>query len=77
MRVGSTVRKPWTDATPSVLDFMTAIRGAGVDVPAALGRDEQGRQATQDVPGRLASIQRRSRVQSSAESEWWLGLIDD
>ncbi len=54
MRVGSTVRKPWTDATPSVLDFMTAIRGAGVDVPAVLGRDEQGRQVTEYVPGRLA-----------------------
>ena len=54
VRVGWTVRKPWTDATPSVLDFMTAVRGAGVDVPAVLGRDEQGRQVTEFIPGRLA-----------------------
>jgi hypothetical protein len=37
VRVGSTVRKPWTDATPSVLAFMTAVREAGVDVPSILG----------------------------------------
>lgn len=54
VRVGSTVRKPWTKATPSVLEFMTAIREAGVDVPAVLGQDEQGRQVTEFIPGRLA-----------------------
>jgi len=54
VRVGSTVRKPWTDATPSVLDFMTAVRAAGVDVPAVLGKDELGRQVTEFIPGRLA-----------------------
>jgi tRNA A-37 threonylcarbamoyl transferase component Bud32 len=54
VRVGSTVRKPWTDATPNVLAFMTAVREAGVDVPAVLGQDEQGRQVTEFIPGRLA-----------------------
>lgn len=54
MRVGSTVRKPWTDATPGVLDFMTAIREAGVDVPAVLGKDKLGRQVTEFIPGKLA-----------------------
>lgn len=54
MRVGSTVRKPWTDATPGVLAFMTAVRAAGVDVPSVHGRDEQGRQVTEFILGRLA-----------------------
>ncbi|MGR0219480.1 hypothetical protein [Agromyces sp. ZXT2-6] len=43
VRVGSTVRKAWTDASPSVRAFMDAVRDQGVDVPAPLGRDEQGR----------------------------------
>lgn len=54
VRVGSTVRKPWTDATPSVFAFMTAVREAGVDVPSVLGQDKQGRQITEFIPGRLA-----------------------
>jgi tRNA A-37 threonylcarbamoyl transferase component Bud32 len=54
VRVGSTVRKPWTEATPSVLAFMTAVREAGVDVPTVLGQDEKGRQVTEFIPGRLA-----------------------
>lgn len=54
VRVGATVRKTWTVATPSVLNFMAAVRSAGVDVPAVLDRDEQGRQVTEFIPGRLA-----------------------
>ena len=54
VRVGATVRKPWTDASPSVLAFMTAVREAGVDVPSVFGQDEQGRQVTEFIPGRLA-----------------------
>lgn len=54
VRVGATVRKPWTSSTPSIVDFMAALRGAGVDVPEVLGRDEQGRQVTEFVPGPLA-----------------------
>lgn len=54
VRIGSTVRKPWTDATPSVLAYMRAMRAAGVDVPAVYGQDDCGRQITEFVPGRLA-----------------------
>lgn len=55
VRIGSTVRKPWTWATPSVLAFMTAVRAAGsVNVPSVLGQDAQGRQVTEFIPGRLA-----------------------
>lgn len=54
VRIGHTVRKPWTESTPHVHEFMTAVREAGVDVPAVLGRDEQDRQITEFIPGRLA-----------------------
>ena len=54
VRVGSTVRKPWTAATPSVLAYMRAMRDAGIDVPAVYGKDAQGRQVTEFIPGRLA-----------------------
>ena len=54
VRVGATVRKPWTANTASVIEFMTAVRAAGVDVPAPLGRDDQGRQIIEFIPGRLA-----------------------
>jgi hypothetical protein len=54
VRVGSTVRKPWTSSTPSVSEFMTAVKAAGVDVPAVLGRDSLGRQILEFVPGGLA-----------------------
>lgn len=42
-----------TEATPHVLEFMTAVRRASVDVSAVLGWDEQGGQITEFVPGRL------------------------
>lgn len=54
VRVGSTVRKPWTEATPSVLAYMAAVGDAGVDVPAVHGQDAKGRQITEFVPGTLA-----------------------
>lgn len=54
VRVSSTVRKPWTAATPKVLAYMKAVRNAGVDVPAVYEQDSQGRQVTEFVPGRLA-----------------------
>ena len=54
VRLGSTVRKSWTACTPSVFDYMTALRAAGVDVPAVVGRDDKGRQVTEFVSGRLA-----------------------
>jgi len=54
VRVGSTVRKPWAESTPSVLHYMRAMRAAGIDVPKVFGQDSQGRQITEFVPGRLA-----------------------
>ena len=53
VRVGETVRKPWSAATPAVLELMAAVGDAGVDVPAFLGRDERGRQMLEYVPGTL------------------------
>ncbi|MDR6612038.1 phosphotransferase [Leifsonia sp. 1010] len=54
VRIGGTVRKPWTAATSSVVSFVEHLRGAGVDAPAPLGRDDEGRQVQEFVPGRLA-----------------------
>ncbi|MET4060320.1 Ser/Thr protein kinase RdoA (MazF antagonist) [Arthrobacter sp. UYP6] len=54
VRIGSTVRKPWTESTPGVLAFMAAVREHGVDVPVVFGSDEQGRQVTEFIPGQLA-----------------------
>lgn len=54
VRVGSTVRKPWTAATPAVVAFMTEMVAHGVDLPAPLGHDDHGRQVIEFVPGRLA-----------------------
>ncbi len=53
VRVGGTVRKPWTGATASVFAYMEALRTAGVERPAPMGRDEQGRQVTEFVEGEL------------------------
>ncbi|MFT3944719.1 MAG: phosphotransferase [Ancrocorticia sp.] len=54
VRIGGTVRKPWTAATPSVFAYMEALRLVGVELPAPMGRDEQGRQVTEFVEGELA-----------------------
>jgi Ser/Thr protein kinase RdoA (MazF antagonist) len=52
VRVGDTVRKPWTAATPSVHAFLRHLRDRSVPgVPAVLGRDELGRQVLAYVPG--------------------------
>ena len=51
VRLGETVRKSWSEATPSVTRFVRALRAAGVDVPELRGRDEQGRQVIEFVPG--------------------------
>jgi len=52
VRSGDTVRKPWTPATPSVHAFLRHLHGKGVPgVPAVHGRDEQGRQVLEYVPG--------------------------
>lgn len=54
VRVGATVRKPWLESTPTVRDFMHCVREAGIDVPEFIGRDDDGRQVLEYVPGRLA-----------------------
>ncbi|WP_454300663.1 phosphotransferase [Salana multivorans] len=54
VRVGETVRKPWSATTPHVHGLMTALRELGLDVPCPLGRDEEGRQILEYVPGDLA-----------------------
>lgn len=54
VRVGSTVRKPWTTSTAAVVEYVTELAIRGVDVPATLGRDERGRQIIEFIPGHLA-----------------------
>ncbi|UQN28543.1 phosphotransferase enzyme family protein [Brachybacterium kimchii] len=54
VRVGDTVRKPWHAGTPLVARYTEALRAAGIDVPAHLGRDDTGRQIIEHVPGVLA-----------------------
>lgn len=51
VRIGDTVRKSWTEATPSVSRFVAALRAAGVDAPEPRGRDDRGRQVVEFVPG--------------------------
>ena len=54
VRVGDTVRKPWTPTTGRVAAFMDTVRAAGVDVPRHRGRDGYGRQVLEWVPGESA-----------------------
>lgn len=54
VRIGETVRKPWSRSTPSVLAFVEALRSSGIDAPQPLSRDERGRQIQEFVPGALA-----------------------
>ncbi len=54
IRAGETVRKPWLATTERVVCYMRALRARGVDLPGHLGRDEQGRQVLEFVPGQLA-----------------------
>lgn len=53
VRIGDTVRKPHLDSTPATIDFVTGLRRAGVDVPLPAGRDAEGRQIWEFVPGHL------------------------
>ncbi|WAA66079.1 phosphotransferase [Microbacterium oxydans] len=54
VKIGGTVRKAWTESTPSVVGFLEFVRSRGVDAPAPRGQDERGRQIIEFVPGRLA-----------------------
>ncbi|MFE4470779.1 phosphotransferase [Leifsonia sp. NPDC056824] len=54
VRVGKTVRKPWTEHSPGVLEYMRILRERETDLPEPMGRDAQGRMMTEFVPGPLA-----------------------
>ncbi|EIV92215.1 putative homoserine kinase type II (protein kinase fold) [Frankia sp. QA3] len=56
VRVGGTVRRPvgpWTDAVEALLGHLHAVGFAGA--PRPLGRDVQGRQVLEYVPGELGA----------------------
>ena len=54
VRIGSTVRKPATLATPSVLALLTHLHHESfAGAPQAFGFDERGRQVLEFVPGRM------------------------
>ena len=57
VRVGETVRKPWTAATPSVTAFVQTVRAAGADAPEPLGQDEDGRSVQEFIHGTIATNQ--------------------
>jgi Ser/Thr protein kinase RdoA (MazF antagonist) len=54
VRVGATVRKPWTRRSGFVQAYVAELRSHGVDAPQPLGRDERGRQVLEYVDGPLA-----------------------
>lgn len=54
LRVGQTVRKPWLATSEAVQAYTSALVDAGLDLPRPRGRDEQGRQVIEYVPGALA-----------------------
>jgi Ser/Thr protein kinase RdoA (MazF antagonist) len=55
VRAGGTVRKPVTPATPAVQALLRHLETAGfTGAPRGLGRDEQGRQVLEYIPGPLA-----------------------
>lgn len=55
VRVGETVRKPATLATPAVDAFLTHLDAVGFDgAPATYGTDGQGRHVVEFIPGWLA-----------------------
>ncbi|HZD76821.1 MAG TPA: phosphotransferase [Acidobacteriaceae bacterium] len=52
VKVGLTVRKPFTRATPSVEAFLNHLHAHGFrGAPRSLGRDEQGRQVLEYISG--------------------------
>jgi Ser/Thr protein kinase RdoA (MazF antagonist) len=55
VRVGSTVRKPVTSATPAIEALLDYLAGAGFDgSPRSLGRDEAQRHVLEYIPGVMA-----------------------
>ncbi|WP_041939392.1 MULTISPECIES: phosphotransferase enzyme family protein [Frankia] len=56
VRVGGTVRRPvgpWTDAVDALLEYLHAVGFAGA--PRPLGRDGQGRQVVEYIPGEVGA----------------------
>jgi Ser/Thr protein kinase RdoA (MazF antagonist) len=55
VRIGSTVRKPASAATPAIEAFLIHLAEAGFPgAPRTLGRDEQGRHVLEYIPGAMA-----------------------
>jgi Ser/Thr protein kinase RdoA (MazF antagonist) len=55
VRIGSTVRKPASAATPAVEALLGYLATAGFDgAPRSLGRDETGRHILEYIPGAMA-----------------------
>lgn len=54
VRIGDTIRKPWTPTSGRVAALLDRLRTAGIDVPRHRGRDGHGRQVLEYVPGRIA-----------------------
>ena len=54
VRVGQTVRKPATEATPTIQALLRHLEHAGFDgAPRALGTDEHSRQILEFIPGAM------------------------
>lgn len=57
VRVGMTVRKPATSATPAVEAFLEHLHNQGfMGAPRTFGRDKQGRQILEYIPGSTVDI---------------------
>jgi hypothetical protein len=75
-RVGGTVRKAWSDSTPSVHAFVRALRDRGIDAPEPLGRDGEGRQMIEFVPGILALDAPRRSSHEIGREPWSSVYVD-
>lgn len=62
VRIGETVRKPWSASTASVVAYVEALRSAGVDAPTPMGRDEYGRQVQEFVAAFLDGYRADDRM---------------
>ncbi len=57
VKVGATVRKPGSDATPAVDALLRHLDDVGFDgAPRTLGRDDQGRQILEFIPGEVVHL---------------------
>ncbi|MEJ7744082.1 MAG: phosphotransferase [Nocardioidaceae bacterium] len=48
------MRKPWLPTTERTVAYMLALRDRGIDIPEPRGRDDEGRQVLEYIPGNLA-----------------------